>query len=81
MVLQQLMKPAKVPEPINVPVSLSDSKSPKNKKKNKENKESSKALYHVPTQIPDILKLPMDQEQCKEDPIVVQQADNKPNNT
>ena len=63
MVLQKLMDPTIIPDPLNVPESLANSKRPRNKRKNKENKESSKAQYHLPRQVPEELEHPMDQDE------------------
>ena len=52
MVRQKLMDPTIIPEPLNIPESLANSKRPRNKRKNKENKESSKPQYHLPRQAP-----------------------------
>ena len=46
------MDPTIVPDPLNIPESLANSKRPRNKRKNKETKESSKPQYHLPRQEP-----------------------------
>ena len=56
------MDPTILPEPLNIPESLANSKRPRNKRKNKENKVSSKPQYHLPRQVPEELELPMNQD-------------------
>ncbi len=57
------MDPTIIPDPLNVPESLVNSKMPKNKRKNKETKESSKPQYHLPGQAPREPKLSKDQDE------------------
>ena len=52
MILQKLIDPTIVPDPLNIPESLANSKRPRNKRKNKKTKESSKPQYHPPRQDP-----------------------------
>ena len=48
MVLQKLIDPTIIPDPLNIPESLANLKRPRNKRKNKETRESFKPQHHLP---------------------------------
>ena len=66
------MDPTIVPDPLNIPESIANSKRPRNKRKNKETKESSKPKYHPPRQ--EIKEAPSNQSQ---EEVVITEPNNK----
>ena len=72
MLLQKLMYTTKIPEPLDIPGSLTNSKRPRQKRKNKETKESSKPKYHPPRQ--ETKEAPSNQSQ---EEVVITEPNNK----
>ena len=66
MVLKRLIDTTVTLDPLHIPDSFANSKSPRNKRKNKETKEPSKPLYHVPNQVPKESKWPRNNDKEKD---------------